>query len=153
LPDVVPQPPPDQRIVKLAAAGIGLAAAIAIGIYVAWPPTVIEPPTTTVVTSVPPATTSVPIAPAIGTTVIDATPWAEIVSVVNAAGQAQSIPAGAFTPLVLTLPAGNYQITLRNGKTQTVPATVDATGVTTIGPVDFGKVDAADYFRRQGLAQ
>jgi len=48
-----------------------------------------------------------------GLLVVHAVPWAEVVSVTDAAGTAQPVPARASTPLALPLPAGTYTVAVR----------------------------------------
>jgi hypothetical protein len=86
-----------------------------------------------------------------GTVVLDALPWAEVVSILDDRGNRQEIPANSFTPLTLTLPSGVYQVTFRNGATRTVKIRVTDNGLSTMDPIDFGKVNAVEYFQRQGL--
>jgi tRNA A-37 threonylcarbamoyl transferase component Bud32/tetratricopeptide (TPR) repeat protein len=101
-------------------------------------------------TSAPPE----PVAPAgSGQLALDALPWAEIVEVSDATGKKWPLPATRFTPLALTLPAGEYSVTLRNpaaGGTVTRKARVRATASETL-LVELRKVDAEDYFRRAGF--
>jgi hypothetical protein len=53
-------------------------------------------------------------AAATGLLVIHAAPWAEVVSVTDAAGAARALPAGASTPLSLAVPAGAYTVAVRS---------------------------------------
>jgi hypothetical protein len=110
------------------------------------------PAATTATTSVPAATTPPPppAAPGRGTLVLDALPFAEIVSIVDGSGAKQPVPPNQMTPFVLAVPAGDYQITLRNGSSRTVRVRVPASGSATIPPVDFGRIDSATYFKGLG---
>jgi serine/threonine protein kinase len=105
---------------------------------------------TSIVTSVPSSTTTIPAGIPTGLLVIDASPWAEIVDIVGDTGQVK-LPA-THTPLALTVPAGEYRITLRN-PTDRSPRTVRAR-VTTEQPgrafAEFSTVDVDAYFRRSG---
>jgi eukaryotic-like serine/threonine-protein kinase len=85
-----------------------------------------------------------------GTVVLDALPWAEVVSIVDERGNRQEIPANSFTPLTLTLPGGEYTVTLRNGSTRTAKIRITNDGLSRMEPIDFGKVNAVEYFQRQG---
>jgi len=99
----------------------------------------------------PPPTTTQPntAAPAgAGTLVLDALPWADVVEIVDAEGTRQTLPPNASTPIVLELPPGDYSITLKNGSSRSLKARVDAGGTTRPAPVDFGQIDAAEYFRK-----
>jgi hypothetical protein len=72
------------------------------------------------------------------------------VSIVDEQNKNQEIPANSFTPLTLTLPSGVYQVTFRNGATRTVKIRVTENILNTMEPIDFGKVNAVEYFQRQG---
>jgi tRNA A-37 threonylcarbamoyl transferase component Bud32/tetratricopeptide (TPR) repeat protein len=88
-----------------------------------------------------------------GTLALDALPWAEVMEVKDAAGKAWPLPASHFTPFSLTLPAGEYSITVRNpqaGGTVTRKARVRATASESL-LVELRRVDAEDYFRRAGF--
>jgi hypothetical protein len=84
----------------------------------------------------------------VGTLILDALPWAEVVDIVDAAGVRQTLPPNATTPIVLELPPGDYDITLKNGPSRSMKAQVKAGETTQPAPVDFGQIDAAEYFRR-----
>ena len=140
------------RAIAIVAGG---ALAAAIGISVVYRTSHSGPTPTTTTTSAPhaaPATTTiVPVAPVgQGTLVLDALPWAEVLKIVDTAGTAQALSPNATTPLFLTLPPGDYDITLKNGTSRTIKAHVDAAGISQPPPVNFGQIDAADYFRRLG---
>ena len=49
-----------------------------------------------------------------GALIVDALPWGEVIEVRDAEGKTQPIPAGAYTPIALSLPPGRYTIRLRN---------------------------------------
>ena len=85
-----------------------------------------------------------------GTLVIDAAPWAEIVEVVGATGR--MAPSANYTPVALTLPEGEYKITLRNPNDATPRVvTVKVTAATPARAfAEFKPVDVDDYFRRAG---
>ena len=51
-----------------------------------------------------------------GQVAISSAPWANIVSLVDSAGKRVPLPADAATPLLLTLPEGQYRITLTAGQ-------------------------------------
>jgi hypothetical protein len=48
----------------------------------------------------------------VGRLVIDAAPWAYIRQVADASGALQKVPEPAVTPVALTLPPGDYSVTL-----------------------------------------
>jgi serine/threonine protein kinase len=87
-----------------------------------------------------------------GTLVIDALPWGEVVEVTNAKGEAQVLPSSRFTPLALVLPPGDYQVSVRagSGAPRSVPVSIRAAAVET-RLVKFAPIEAADYLRRMGL--
>ena len=89
-------------------------------------------------------------APATGTAVIDAAPWANITEIRNENGDVQPLPAQASTPLSLALPAGTYQISLTGpppaAKNETVTLRVNV-GQTSIAPVTrFQSLTVEEYF-------
>ena len=51
-----------------------------------------------------------------GTVVLDALPWAEVVSIMDERGNRQEIPANSFTPWTLTLPVVATQSLLETGQ-------------------------------------
>ncbi len=79
--------------------------------------------------------------------VIDALPWAEITAIVDPHEHAVPIPNHSVTPAFIAVDqSGHYTITLRNGASRTIVATVGAAAtVTRITPVDFGRVEAATF--------
>lgn len=91
-----------------------------------------------------------------GLLVIDATPWAEIVRVVDAAGRELPLPAVRYTPLSLAVPAGHFKAELvRPGsrKPAREPASCEAVvaaGGTAVCRADLGRFEAADYFKETG---
>jgi serine/threonine-protein kinase len=87
-----------------------------------------------------------------GTLIVDALPWGEVVEVKDAKGVAQALPANRFTPLALSLPAGEYNLLVRppSGKPQLVNVTVRSS-VADTKLVTFRPVDAAEYLKRSGL--
>ena len=89
-------------------------------------------------------------APATGTAVIDAAPWATITEIRNETGDVHPLPAQASTPLSLALPAGTYQISLTGpppaAKKETVTLRVNV-GQTSVAPVTrFQSLTAEEYF-------
>ncbi len=87
-----------------------------------------------------------------GTTVIDAVPWANVVSVKNESGKEQPLPSPASTPLVLTLPAGTYQIALTGPppelKTETVSVRVEVGGRSLVQAPRFQTMTVEEYFEQ-----
>jgi serine/threonine protein kinase len=85
-----------------------------------------------------------------GSVVIDAAPWGTVTAIESANGTAQPLPADAATPVVLTLPAGDYRLTLAGpspeSQTQQVAIRVDA-GVQGVVPiVRFNVLTPEEYF-------
>jgi serine/threonine-protein kinase len=155
---VTPQRPPAKSglpIALIGGAGAMVLVAVAIGV-VLWlnrpkPEPVVSPLPSTLPTPGP--STPGPGPAAGGTLVIDALPWAEVVSVTDDKGAAQPLGASHTTPLLVALPPGRYTVELRNPgfpKPQSAEVTIRA-GETTTRILEFRRVDAADYFKRTGL--
>jgi hypothetical protein len=109
-------------------------------------PAQLETPGAQAPVSAPPAGVS-------GTLVIDALPWGEVVSVTDARGVRHEPKTACHTPLALSLAAGDYTVEVRH---PAFPGPLSATvsvrpGEATTRVLEFGRVDAADYFRRTGL--
>jgi hypothetical protein len=88
----------------------------------------------------------------VGLLVVDALPWGEVVEVLDASGRRQPLGTSSYTPLVLSLAPGRYTVSLKNPdypRGLSVTATVSANGVER-RVAEFGKVDAAEYFKRAG---
>jgi hypothetical protein len=87
-----------------------------------------------------------------GLLVIHAVPWAEVVSVTDAAGVARPLPAGASTPLSLTVPAGAYTVAVRSpesGVLTTLSVDVRA-GQTVRCLAEVKRVDAEAFLAGMG---
>jgi hypothetical protein len=89
---------PQSRVKSLVALGAAVALLV---VAIVWPIARPKPQTGT--------TTAV----ASGSLILDALPWAEVVSIVDDKGTAQPLPANAYTPLSLSLAVGEYDVTLR----------------------------------------
>ena len=89
---------------------------------------------------------------ATGTVVVNAAPWAEVVEIRTADGETVDRGGGGYTPIVLALPPGEYQILLRNEQLgeRTVPVTVTA-GETSAEWVPLGEVDPSALLESLGL--
>lgn len=90
--------------------------------------------------------------PGMGTLRIDAAPWGEVVEVVDGAGVKQVLGKGRHTPMMLSLPAGDYTISVRNpahGRTEKLSARVEAAGVVPVRAV-FQRIEAEAYFEATG---
>ena len=87
-----------------------------------------------------------------GELVVNAYPWANVESVLDAERHAVPLPADATTPLILTLPAGSYAVTLRHpqaGKPIRIIAKVDAQKRTQASAA-FPSITTKEYFARAG---
>jgi len=92
-----------------------------------------------------------PAAPSVGRLALDAVPWAEVVSIVDASGRRHGTGQNRYTPLVLDLPAGEYRIELRHPELGTQTRSVRlAAGVAPPVQVVMGRIDPDDYFTRAG---
>jgi tetratricopeptide (TPR) repeat protein len=116
-----------------------------------------SPPTslpTTIPTGAPtPPPPGPDVAAGSGVLALDALPWAEVVEVTDATGKKWPLPASHFTPMSLSLPAGEYSVTLRNpraGGTVTRKTRVRAAQSEPL-LVELRRVDAEDYLRRAGF--
>ena len=95
----------------------------------------------------PPA--SDPTAVALGSLVIDAVPWAEIVEIARGDGVNVKIAAGSVTPSTLQVPVGEYRVTLKgpDGTTQRLAARVTSEKAAEVS-AKFKTVGAAEYLKR-----
>ncbi len=88
-----------------------------------------------------------------GTLAIDAAPWAEIVHLENpAADEPPVISPSRFTPVVLSLPPGEYRVTLRcppTGREEERVVKVESDLRADLR-VNFEDLDAEQYFERMG---
>jgi serine/threonine protein kinase len=87
-----------------------------------------------------------------GELVLNAYPWGNVESVVDSNRQQIPLPSGASTPLVLTVPAGNYVITFRHPKANKpvqVIAKVEARKRATANAA-FPTISSKEYFTRAG---
>ena len=98
----------------LAAAGVVLAVVVGIGILKSRPLPGPHPTPAPPLGPSPAVATPLPVAAAQGSLIIAAIPWAEVVSVTGANGQAVELPANRTTPLLLQLAPGRYVVSLRD---------------------------------------
>ena len=88
-----------------------------------------------------------------GSLALDAVPWAEIVALDNPAlEEAPPISPSRFTPVILSLPPGDYRISLRyppTGQSQELAVHVES-DVRVEERVTFESLDAQAYFERVG---
>ena len=149
----VPPPPPRPRRPWLAIAAVAsvllVAAIVALLFTGTTQPVVVPQPTTTTTTTGPSATT---IAVEEGDLVINALPWGEVTSVKNGDGKEQ-LTGSAVTPIVLSLPAGDYkvQLTNPNSKRSVVLDAKVTANATTRCEAELDRVDADAYVKGLGL--
>lgn len=153
----VPAPAvPAQTVARSLPRWYPMAAVIALiliaGIAVVW----FQSKKTTTVSPEPPlsATVSPPLqAPTPGQLLINAFPWGQVTSVTNAAGEEQLKTGAADTPLVLTLPPGNYKVRLTNpnsNRSMVLDAAVTSATLTR-AETELDSIDAAAYVEGLGI--
>jgi hypothetical protein len=90
-------------------------------------------------------------APAPSLVVIDAAPWARVVSVQGGGGNPQPLPEDSSTPLAIRLIPGTYSVVLQGPPPQSEQRTITVRvepGVATYVPVEkFTPLSADEYFR------
>jgi serine/threonine protein kinase len=87
-----------------------------------------------------------------GELVINAYPWGSVESVLDANRQPVKLPADATTPLLLSLPAGSYVVTVRHpqaAKSTQVIAKVEAKK-RAVADAAFPTITSQEYFSRAG---
>ncbi len=92
-----------------------------------------------------------PLGESSGLLVLTALPWAQLTAV-EGAGGSRDLPDEPFTPLILSLPPGEYTLTLVHpsaAQPRQIEVQIGA-GATTREMVDFAEVDTEEYFRRLG---
>jgi hypothetical protein len=114
-------------------------------------------PTEAVATPLPartpePGATPPPVTAQVGGLVVNAFPWGQVTAIVDGQGRAFSLPAETRTPLLLSLPAGRYTITLTNPE---VPGSATLTAEVTAGGVarvqdDRRKGDPDEFLKQLG---
>jgi serine/threonine protein kinase len=87
---------------------------------------------------------------ATGSVVIDAAPWGTITSIESEGGVPQPLPTDASTPAFLTLPAGDYRVTVAgpspDSQPQQVSIRVDAAAHVVAPLVRFDVLTPEEYF-------
>jgi hypothetical protein len=87
-----------------------------------------------------------------GKVVLDAAPWGTVISIEAEGGGPVSLPSSASTPLVLTLPAGTYQVAIAGpspeSQAQRITVQVHANGSTVAPLVHFRELTAEEYFEQ-----
>ncbi len=85
-----------------------------------------------------------------GKLAIDAVPWGEVTEIRDAKGNAQELPGNLSTPLLVTLMAGDYTVSIRDGNGGT-PKQLKVNVVaqkTAVATAQFDSLTADDYFER-----
>lgn len=84
----------------------------------------------------------------VGTLVVNALPWAEIVEIQNSEGEPIDLEGAVYTPLTVSLPPGSYLIVLRHGEfgERSLNATVTE-GETAAEWVPFAEIGEDDLLR------
>ena len=89
---------------------------------------------------------------AIGTLVINASPWAEVVEVVGDDGERANLNGAKFTPLVVSLAPGSYDVILRNADYGEKIVRADVVGgETTTEMIPFAEIDEDQLLQSLGL--
>jgi serine/threonine-protein kinase len=91
---------------------------------------------------------------AVGTLVINALPWAQVVGIQNSEGERIDLQGAGYTPLAISLAPGSYQIVLRHDEfgERTIVATVTA-GETAAEWVPLGEISENDLLRSLRLVE
>ncbi|MCH9651791.1 MAG: serine/threonine protein kinase [Deltaproteobacteria bacterium] len=89
-----------------------------------------------------------------GEAILDARPWAEVTSVVDASGQPQPLEGDGHTPLALALPPGSYEVVFEHPELSAPRIeTIEVEAASVVRrTVDLEVVDADSYFDRTGLS-
>jgi hypothetical protein len=97
-----------------------------------------------------------PAAAAVGTLVLEAAPWAAVLSVRSADGATQPLPEPAATPLSLRLPAGTYDVVMAGPpsepESRQFSVQVQAGSVAYAPVVRFRAMSPEEYFARHDLS-
>ena len=87
------------------------------------------------------------------TLVIDALPWGEVEGIVDAAGRRVEVGSDAYTPLVASLPPGDYVVSVKRpdaARKETLHVTLRA-GQVEQRVVVFERIDADEYLEKAGF--
>jgi len=87
-----------------------------------------------------------------GRLALDATPWAQVVSITGADGQPVDLKGKKNTPFSLTLPEGQYTVVMKSpdGKTQQESSATVNRGQDSLARLEFAKLDADSYLQEAG---
>lgn len=86
-----------------------------------------------------------------GRVTVDALPWAELTEILDANGEQVPLPESSFTPLLLELPEGSYELFLSHPSSP-APRSCGLEvrqGECASCLIDFVKVEVAQYFAEQ----
>ncbi len=88
-----------------------------------------------------------------GRLALDAVPWGRVLKVVGSDGREQPLGQDAATPLLLTLPEGEYTVTVQgpDGRTQQVAKAQVARGKVSAAELRFVALDADAYLKQAGF--
>ena len=88
-----------------------------------------------------------------GRLAIDAAPWGRVLKVVGSDGREQPLGGDAATPLLLTLPEGEYTVTVQgpDGRTQQVAKAQVARSKVSAAELRFAALDADAYLKQAGF--
>jgi hypothetical protein len=98
----------------------------------------------------------VPAAAPSGRVVVSASPWGEVVKITASDGAVVETPPGASTPLVLTLPPGDYEVQVaRPGANEPPRSCQVSVQVASLAycRLELARVNGADYFKESGWWQ
>ncbi len=88
-----------------------------------------------------------------GLVVVDALPWGEVTEVVDTRGKRHPLGDSPFTPMVLSLPPGDYRISVKNpGAPNAVTLAVTVRdGAVERKVAEFKRIDADQYLKKAGF--
>ena len=88
-----------------------------------------------------------------GRLALDAVPWGKVLKVVGSDGREQPLGQDAATPLLLTLPEGEYTITVQgpDGRSQQTAKAQVARGKVSAAELRFAALDADAYLKQAGF--
>jgi serine/threonine protein kinase len=85
-----------------------------------------------------------------GMLVVDALPWGTVTEIRSADGVAHTVPADAATPLVVSLPSGDYEITIQpptaESKPRRIRVTLEQERVVLAPVAAFERISVDEYF-------
>jgi len=88
-----------------------------------------------------------------GRLVVSAAPWGQVVEVTGSDGELVATPPGATTPLVLTLPPGDYEVRVKRSEGDDEPRSCQANVVAEAiarCSIELARVSGRDYFKESG---